>query len=197
MTSPALRTPPPPLPPLPDHKALSKRPLLHPPIPRPTASSQKIIYISATTPFASAATRIRKLLLLESPSNGQRQPRRGNKSKEARQERDAASGEEGVVRLKATGRAVEKALHLGAYFRSERTSSVHLQIGGIDVVDDIVDAPPHGHKRKRKACGAGGGGKRKKREGEGETVGEVDDGEEETKRLRKTSFVEVVISRKR
>ncbi|KAL7266115.1 hypothetical protein RUND412_011352 [Rhizina undulata] len=157
MTSPALRTPPPPLPSLPDHKALSKRPLLHPPIPRPTASSQKIIYIAATTPFASAATRIRKLLLLESP-------------KEARQARDAAR---------------------------RRASLVQLQSGGIDVVDDIVDAPPHGHKRKRKAGGAGGGGKRKKREGEGETVGEVNDGEEEMKRLRKTSFVEVIISRKR
>ncbi|KAL7268285.1 hypothetical protein RUND412_009106 [Rhizina undulata] len=147
-----------------------------PPIPRPTASSQKIIYIATTTPFASAATRIRKLLLLESP-------------KEARQERDAEVGDEDLVRLKATGRAVEKALFS---IREDLFGAAAKR--GIDVVDDIVDPPPHGHERKRKAGGARGGGKRKK--GAGETVGEVDDGEEETKRLRKTSFIEVIISRK-
>ncbi|RPB03936.1 hypothetical protein L873DRAFT_1786558 [Choiromyces venosus 120613-1] len=157
--------PPPPLPPLPPHKTLHKRPLLHPPIPPPshpsTSSTPKTIYISARTPFVSAIKRARALL--------------GN-----------SPGE--VVLLKASGRAIEKALQVGLLFL-ESGEGVRVFTGGSEVLDDIVD-DEGGKGRKRKWGEEDGEGEKGEGEGDGEEEGDWE------VRKRRTSTVEVWVTKK-
>ncbi|KAI4264457.1 MAG: hypothetical protein L6R42_000449 [Xanthoria sp. 1 TBL-2021] len=133
------------LPRLPSNARITKRPLLRPPIPSPYASSAspKIIYISAKTPFISAVKRVRKLLdLIDKKAVGKVDLGDGRKGKEtlrALGEVDQASGKEPEeVILKATNRAIEKALGLGVFFQGQGDVRVRLRTGSVGAVDDIV-----------------------------------------------------------
>ncbi|PUU73548.1 hypothetical protein B9Z19DRAFT_1135014 [Tuber borchii] len=157
--------PPPPFPRLPPHKKFHKRPLLHPPIPPRSASSSsssgpKTIYISPRTPFVSAIKRARTLL-------------------------GSAPGE--VILLRASGRAIEKALQVGLCLL-EGGEGVRICTGGVEVLDDVVGVG--GYKRKW-------GEEEEGDEGEGEEEGEEEKEEEgEDVRRRWTSTVEVWVTKK-
>ncbi|KAH7402452.1 Rpp20 subunit of nuclear RNase MRP and P-domain-containing protein [Pyrenochaeta sp. MPI-SDFR-AT-0127] len=151
------------LPKLPENATISKRPLLHPAIPTPFASSSspKVLYISATTPYIPALKRIRKLLTEITKREQQASaawPRRQNARKppapngrlaptdveraiadgarkDAEGSRSGGRGE--AVYLKATGRAIPRALELGVHFQSEEDCWVRVEMGSIKAIDDI------------------------------------------------------------
>ncbi len=126
---------------------IQKRPLLRPSIPSPYASAdqQKVVYVSAKTPFVSAVKRVRKLLteidkrsmgkvdLLNHKGSDKQRLRMVGENPAALKSREP----EGVV-LKATNRAIENVLQLGLYFQGQDDCSVRLKTGTVGVVDDIV-----------------------------------------------------------
>ncbi|KAJ4358421.1 uncharacterized protein N0V89_003004 [Didymosphaeria variabile] len=151
------------LPKLPPNAAIAKRPLHHPAIPAPFASLEhpKILYISHSTPFIPTVKRIRRLLLEISKRQVQsqasqisRQRRQGRNRKplapngrlapedvereiaeEGKDERGDVGGEK--VYVKATGRAIERALRFGVHFQGESDCTVRVETGSVMAVDDI------------------------------------------------------------
>ncbi|KAL9125348.1 MAG: hypothetical protein Q9217_005440, partial [Psora testacea] len=104
-------------------------------------------------------------------------------------ERVAAAHSENIapeeVVLKATNRAIERALGLGLYFQGQEDVRVRIRTGSVGVVDDIIEVP-----RDREGADLDGdadmGGGQEEEEGEEEEVPEV--------RIRHTSSVEVAIT---
>ncbi|KAK4964882.1 hypothetical protein LTR66_012214 [Elasticomyces elasticus] len=150
------------LPKLPPNTRVQKRPLLRPAIPSPYAgaSSEKVVYISSRTPFMSAVKRAQKLLHLADKRAVQSQTNlyRNNSRKRKRGSRDAGTAREdcdGIdeiaalveqrrrdgekVVLKATGKAIEKALGIGLWFQSKEEYRVRITTGSVGAIDDIVE----------------------------------------------------------
>ncbi|KAL8762565.1 MAG: hypothetical protein Q9184_001473 [Pyrenodesmia sp. 2 TL-2023] len=204
-------SPPPKLRRLPSNARITKRPLLHPPIPSPytSSSSPKIVYISTHTPFISAVKRVRKLLSLiqqrttQSSKNELVNGKGSDREKlraiersidKERKKSEKGAGREEVV-LKATNRAIEKALGLGVYFQGQGDVEVRLRTGTVGAVDDIEEGegPPRRGKGKgkRKRGGNGNGGVN-------EQVREAEAEEEDLPetQIRKVSVLEVTITLK-
>ncbi len=100
----------------------------------------------------------------------------GGKDKHAREE----------VVLKATNRAIEKALELGLYFQGQGDVDVRLRTGTVGAVDDIEEG-----KGPRK--GMKGKGKRKV---PGKEAEKVEEEELPETQIRKVSVLEVAITLK-
>lgn len=59
--------------------------------------------------------------------------------------KDGIAGERGEeVYVKATGRAIERALKIGVYFQGESDCSVRVEMGSVMAVDDIEVRPDKG-----------------------------------------------------
>ncbi|KAK3674284.1 hypothetical protein LTR78_005753 [Recurvomyces mirabilis] len=144
-----------------------KRPLLRPAIPSPYAgaSQQKVVYVSARTPFLSTVKRVEKLLklsdkrLVQAATTNARLS--SNKMKRGRDDPDEVlgiakeverlkskrrkggtvdddvegAGEEVVI--KASGKAIQKAMELGLWFQQREEYLVRLRTGSVGAVDDI------------------------------------------------------------
>lgn len=120
---------------------------MHPPIPSPYAGADqpKVVYISTKTPFVSAVKRVRKLLaLIEKRSMGKFDLIDGkgsDKEKLKSLNKALAAGKEKLqeeVLLKATGRAMTRALDIAKYFQGEEDVQVEFRDGSVSVVDDII-----------------------------------------------------------
>ncbi|KZM19576.1 Ribonuclease P [Ascochyta rabiei] len=151
---------------LPDNATISKRPLLHPAIPTPfsSAANPKVLYITASSPFIPTCKRVRSLLVQISKREAQSaasasrsrggagKPRNGGLEANGRLEaKDVeasiagaakdkgrghnAGGEE--VFLKATGRAIPRALELGVKFQGEGDCRVRVELGSVKAIDDV------------------------------------------------------------
>ncbi|KAI9819172.1 MAG: hypothetical protein M1827_007328 [Pycnora praestabilis] len=157
---------------LPKHARIRKRPILHPPIASPYAGSQlqKVVYISTSTPFMSAVKRVRKLLthidkrsmgpdLIDLLPNNHKNRGRTDKQTIARTGKKEKGEPEEVV-MKATGKAIEKALGLALFFQGQEDCKVTIRTGSVGVIDDIVE----GQKEKEGERKGGGeeGSKRKR-----------------------------------
>ncbi|KAH7078214.1 Rpp20 subunit of nuclear RNase MRP and P-domain-containing protein [Paraphoma chrysanthemicola] len=146
------------LPKLPPNASISRRPLLHPAIPNPfsAASSPKIMYIKASTPYVPALKRIRHLLEeitkreKQSLAARMKMKRKDGNLRAADVERSIAEdkarsggvsstkeGEKEKVYLKATGRAIPRALELGVAFQAEAECVVRVEMGSVKAIDDI------------------------------------------------------------
>ncbi|KAI9769394.1 MAG: hypothetical protein M1840_004096 [Geoglossum simile] len=196
---------------LPKHARIQKRPLLHPPIASPYSgrSTQKVIYISSNTPFISAVKRVRKLLNAIDKRNMGKADRLGEGKDSVSRK---GKGETEEVSLKATAKAIEKALNLAIFFQGQEDCRVRIKTGSVGVVDDIVETeretkqsessnPKQGHslKRKRSESDAGDNNASAGRATDKPaTEVEPEDGVEKEElpetRVRKTSMVEVLIS---
>ena len=122
---------------------ITKRPLLHPPIapPRSGASVQKIVYISASSPFISTTKRVRKYLseidkralgkigILKSGTD---------RTKIQNVERGGVERAKEEVLVKATGKAIEKGLRVALYFQGQEDCLVRLRTGSVGAVDDVL-----------------------------------------------------------
>lgn len=145
-----------------DYK-IEKRPLLHSAIASPYASATdaKIVYISAKTPFMSAVKRVQKLLKLVEDRETQSATAQVHNSKKRKfgdrgdgagdieriaaaavekKLKDVATGNRDAeeVILKATGRAIDKALGLALWFQQRDEYIVRIQTGSVGAIDDIV-----------------------------------------------------------
>ena len=129
---------------------IQTRPLLHPAIapPRTSAETQKVVYISASSPFISVVKRVRKLLShIESRATGPIQFAARNERDILRQIESGMTGpgkgkgkapREEEVLLKATGKAIEKLLGLVVYFQEQDDVKIVVRTGSVGAVDDIV-----------------------------------------------------------
>ena len=156
---------------------IQKRPLLHPAIPSPYTNSthEKVVYISTKTPFVSAVKRIRKLLShIDKRSTKNVDLLNGKSSDKANvQALSKREKEPEEVHVRATGKAIEKALGLALYFQGQDDLRVRLKTGTVGTVDDIVQE-----------------------EGDREDGGEDNGDEEELpeSRVRMASTLEVAVS---
>lgn len=178
--------------------------MLHPPIPSPYsgAAQQKVVYISAKTPFMSATKRVRKLLsLIDKRSMGKVDLVNGKASDK---QKLRALGEQGFVGkakepeevvLKATGKAIEKALSLALFFQGQQDCRVRIRTGSVGVVDDIVEVEePVVTHTETKSSSTVASSASKGLPGEGHGRMEEEDSELPETQIRKTSMLEVGIS---
>ncbi|KAE8373557.1 Rpp20 subunit of nuclear RNase MRP and P-domain-containing protein [Aspergillus bertholletiae] len=131
---------------LPKHAGIQKRPIPHAAIASPYAGSSvpKIVYMSTSTPFMSAVKRVQKFLqqaekrATASVNLSSTKKRDREKLAQIMRGNEVLKKEE--VFVKATGRAIEKALRVGKWFE-ERESEyvVRVETGSVLVVDDVVE----------------------------------------------------------
>lgn len=133
---------------LPPNATIQRRPIIHAPIASPFAGSQvqKVVYVSSKTPFMSAVKRVKRLLheIEKRATQDVKLIGRGEKAgmqklAEAR-EQLTKDGEE--VLVKASGRAMERALRIGEWFRTKETEmdcEVEVRTGSVSVVDDVLE----------------------------------------------------------
>lgn len=150
------------LPSLPSDAQITKRPLLRPAIPSRYSgpSQQKIVYISAKTPFMSAVKRAEKLLhlsdkrLVQSATQLSKDARNKKRRWERRDDEDEIVGiskevekkkkqkglgsEREEVVLKGTGKAIGKVMELGLWFQ-QRDAEYHVRLktGSVCAVEDV------------------------------------------------------------
>ncbi|KAF2110184.1 Rpp20 subunit of nuclear RNase MRP and P-domain-containing protein [Lophiotrema nucula] len=146
------------LPKLPKNATITKRPLHRPAIPHPYTSSfsPKTLYIKTSTPFIPTIKRIRSLLLkISDRSHQSAQALAKNNRRELKAdgrldakdvEREIADRKQGLGRgggggekvyLKATGRAISRALEIGVFFQGEVDCNVKVKLGSVRAIDDI------------------------------------------------------------
>ncbi|CAD6498939.1 BgTH12-04595 [Blumeria graminis f. sp. triticale] len=155
MTSPRPRpATPPKLARLPKNYRVRKRPLLHAPLapPRAGADVPKLIYLSSRSSFVATIKRVRSLLShVESRSSAsdaaallQRDPRSFMRSVAAERATRKTNSDGGKrmeeVVIKASGKAIEKALQIAAWWQSQDDVKVELQTASVGAIDDIVNA---------------------------------------------------------
>ncbi|KAJ5492580.1 hypothetical protein N7539_001326 [Penicillium diatomitis] len=129
---------------LPKYAKVEKRPIPHPPVASPYAGAAvpKIVYVSSNTPFMSAVKRVQKLLRQAekraTSKIGLDDGRKSEQQKLAELAKVTEKREE--VFVKATGRAIEKALNVGKWFEEKEAEYiVRTKTGSVLVVDDIVE----------------------------------------------------------
>ena len=133
---------------LPPNATVQRRPINHAPIASPFAGSavQKVVYVSSKTPFMSAVKRVKRLLReIEKRATQDvklidRGERAGMRRLAEAREQLSKDGEE--VLVKASGRAMERALRVGEWFRTkekEINCKVEVRTGSVSVVDDVVE----------------------------------------------------------
>lgn len=123
---------------------VEKRPIPHAAIASPYAgpSVPKVVYVSSNTPFMSAVKRVQKLLRQAekraTANISLEDTRTTEKQKLAELAKVAEQREE--VFVKATGRAIEKALNVGKWFEEKEAEyAVRVSTGSVLVVDDVVE----------------------------------------------------------
>ncbi|KAI4799144.1 hypothetical protein E4T44_11883 [Aureobasidium sp. EXF-8845] len=152
---------------LPKDYKVEKRPLLRPPITSQYASSQhpKIIYVSTKTPFMSAIKRVQKLLLqAEKRSAQSASDQVSSRPKYSASSNDEITDIERVasimaaekydrdeIILKATGKAIAKALSLALWFEEKVEYAVRIETGTVGAIDDIL--PPEDEDEAMKEIG--------------------------------------------
>ncbi|KAL2351552.1 Rpp20 subunit of nuclear RNase MRP and P-domain-containing protein [Cryomyces antarcticus] len=136
---------------LPDCARIEKRPLLHPVISSPysSAQNQKAVYISSKTPFISAVKRVRALLKqiekrsTQSHTATKQRKAHGNGVTDIAAMAAVDEKDPEEVVLKATGKAIEKALNLGLFFQGQEDCKVRIRTGSVAAIDDIVPIGTH------------------------------------------------------
>ncbi|KAI4717043.1 hypothetical protein E4T48_06738 [Aureobasidium sp. EXF-10727] len=138
---------------LPKEYKVEKRPLLRPPITSQYASADvaKIVYVSTKTPFMSAVKRVQKLLaqaekrLAQSAADQvSNRPKYSHTNDDITDiERVAATmaaqkHNQDEIILKATGKAIAKALSLALWFQQRIEYNVRIETGTVGAIDDIV-----------------------------------------------------------
>ncbi|PKY06570.1 hypothetical protein P168DRAFT_325428 [Aspergillus campestris IBT 28561] len=200
---------------LPKHARIQKRPIPHPPIASPYAGSSipKTVYVSTSSPFMASVKRVQKLLrqaekratasvdLANARKRNQQRlalvaPRTGEEDGQEGQQGQKGKGKEEVF-VKATGRAMEKALAVGKWFEEKggEEFAVRVSTGSVLVVDDVEEGE-----------GGKGGGMillawkekdtKKKRKRTTDTAAAAEDAELPETRTRWVNMVEVAVSLK-
>ncbi|KAJ5198810.1 uncharacterized protein N7459_008631 [Penicillium hispanicum] len=146
---------------LPKYANVEKRPIPHAPVASPYAgpSVPKIVYVSSGSPFMSAVKRVQKLLRhaekRATANISLEDTRKSEKQKLAELAQTAEKREE--VFVKATGRAIEKALSVGKWFEEKESEyTVRVNTGSVLVVDDVVEDEEKKEREMQKQGRVGG-----------------------------------------
>jgi len=123
---------------------VEKRPLLHPPIASPYRGhkSTKVVYVSSKTPFMSAVKRVKQLLkhidkrVMQSVLSSKGPARKDVQGLESKINENPEE-----VLIKATGKAIDKALNLALFFQAQQDCIVRITTGSVDAIDDLVSNP--------------------------------------------------------
>ncbi|RHZ68284.1 ribonuclease P subunit p20 family protein [Aspergillus thermomutatus] len=139
---------------VPKYARIQKRPIPHAPVASPYAGASvpKIVYVSTNSPFMSAVKRIQKLLRQAEKRATAAVNLSSSKRTDRQKLAQVARGQEQLskeeVFVKATGRAIEKALSVGRWFEDRGNEyAVRVKTGSVLVVDDIEED----EEAKRKA----------------------------------------------
>ncbi|PLB45733.1 hypothetical protein P170DRAFT_466966 [Aspergillus steynii IBT 23096] len=131
---------------LPKYARVQKRPIPHAPIASPYAGPTvpKTVYVSTKSPFMSAVKRVQKLLRQAEKRATASVDLSDRKARDRQRLGDIARSGEQLCReevfVKATGRAMEKALSVGRWFEERADEySVRVKTGSVLVVDDVVE----------------------------------------------------------
>ncbi|OOF95936.1 hypothetical protein ASPCADRAFT_5268 [Aspergillus carbonarius ITEM 5010] len=134
------------MPRLPKHLKVQKRPIPHPPTPSPYSgsSSPKTIYVSSSSPTMGVIKRVQKYLrAAENRATGTVLGKnKGRREQIAALAKSQEALKKEEVFVKATGRAMERALKVGKWFEAEERKeeySVRVKTGSVVVVDDVVE----------------------------------------------------------
>ncbi|KAJ5667081.1 hypothetical protein N7507_002945 [Penicillium longicatenatum] len=142
---------------LPKYAKVEKRPLNHPPIASPYAGNSvpKVVYVATGTPFMSAVKRVQKLLRQaekRATANINLEDTRKTEQQKLAELAKAADKREEVF-VKATGRAIEKALKVGKWFEEKDSEyGVRVTTGSVLAVDDIVEDEEKKELDMQKKC---------------------------------------------
>lgn len=139
------------MPSLPSNATVQKRPIIHAAVASPLAGAgvQKVVYVSSKTPFMSAVKRVKKLLghvekrATQNVGMVQRGDREAMRKLVEASDKVAKDREEVVV--KASGKAIAKALNVGEWFSNKEkdiSCNVEVRSGSVSVVDDVVELEP-------------------------------------------------------
>ncbi|CEJ55973.1 hypothetical protein PMG11_02200 [Penicillium brasilianum] len=155
---------------LPKYAKVEKRPIPHAPVASPYAGASvpKIVYVSSGTPFMSAVKRVQKLLRqAEKRATANISLEDGRKTEQQKLAELAKVAEkQEEVFVKATGRAIEKALNVGKWFEEKEAEyTVRVKTGSVLVVDDVVEDE---EKKEREL-------QKQQRQGEAQQDGQRDD----------------------
>ncbi|CAG8276119.1 unnamed protein product [Penicillium salamii] len=140
---------------LPKYAKVEKRPIPHAPVASPYAGASvpKVVYVSSSTPFMSAVKRVQKLLIqAEKRATANISLENTRKSEQQiLEELSKVSEKREEVFVKATGRAIEKALNVGKWFEEKATQYVvRIKTGSVLVVDDVVEDEEKKQKEQQK-----------------------------------------------
>ncbi|EPS36082.1 hypothetical protein H072_10454 [Dactylellina haptotyla CBS 200.50] len=210
---------------LPKNTRLVKRQLSRPRPPPRLSADPKIVYVSTKSPFISTVKRVRKALEVfkdqskVSVASGGRQKRAFQRKQQTqpRFHRGGQATDEAPqdnrkkhVTIKATGKAIEKALALGLYFQEQKDTTIEIKTGTVTCTDEVVldrkdtfeelmEVKERAEQREQKAAEA-------KEKGEDvmdvdeDIPEEIDDFEEIDdkfpSRTRSTSVIEVIVRNK-
>ncbi|KAF3490917.1 uncharacterized protein GIQ15_00434 [Arthroderma uncinatum] len=129
---------------IPKNARIERRPIPHPPTASPYAGAKvpKVVYVSTKTPFMSVAKRVQKLLR-EAEKRATQSVRLGDKRKTGKDKltelKDASEAlRKEPVFIKATGRAIAKAMDVGKWFDETDGFTTKVKTGTVLVVDNIV-----------------------------------------------------------
>ncbi|KAK6499743.1 hypothetical protein TWF481_010099 [Arthrobotrys musiformis] len=141
---------------LPKNATLVKRPLPRPLPPPRLSADPKTVYASTKSPFVSTVKRVRKALAVFKDQS--KVSVASGRQKHAFQRRQGHPGHHGAgpststtvvddrakyVTIKATGKAIEKALGLGLYFQGQKDTSVEIRTGTVEATDDVKADQSH------------------------------------------------------
>ncbi|EWC45339.1 hypothetical protein DRE_00738 [Drechslerella stenobrocha 248] len=135
---------------LPKNARLIKTRLPRPLPPHRLSADPKVVYVSTRSPFVSTVKRVRKALEVfkaqskVAVASGARQRRAFHRRQQPEASHSTSSS--GLLRddknkhvtIKATGRAIEKALALGLYFQGQKDTAVEIRTGTVECTDNVV-----------------------------------------------------------
>ncbi|KAF9886100.1 hypothetical protein FE257_012035 [Aspergillus nanangensis] len=180
---------------LPKYAKVHKRPIPHAPVASPYANSSipKIVYVSSASPFMSAVKRVQKLLRQAEKRATASIDLSNSKKREQQKLAQVARGHEQLqkeqVFVKATGRAMEKAMGVGRWFEQRGEEYVvRVKTGSVLVVDDVEDEDEEEKRERdqlRDQMGSEGGGGGGLDGGDKEGVVDSKSGAEEKKKKKK------------
>jgi ribonuclease P/MRP protein subunit POP7 len=139
------------LPRLPPNATIRRRPLNHAPIADVRSSgakAPKVVYVSRRTPAIAAVKRVKRYLTsIEKralQNAGAAVTRKGGHGPRGAVEKanEALAKNKEEVLVKASGRAMAQALHVGEWFRTHEKDmlcNVEVRTGSVSTVDDIVE----------------------------------------------------------
>lgn len=116
---------------------------MHGPIASPYAGKQhsKVVYLSTKTPFMSALKRVKQLLRKVEQRDTQaelHQARRNRRRPTQVPMTKQTNDESEPVYVKATGKAIDKALQLALHLQMQQDLRVKVKTGSVDAIDDLV-----------------------------------------------------------